>query len=258
VANVLANSAIHVGQFAQDLHAQYRSARPWMLVDAATTDVSSIMPQKRNPRPADRLRSLATDVVADAQAVTLAAHNTNTGMNDYRTTEPLFRTTDDARAMYRAWKKLLAGLQVDPAAALDEINGDYATMTEVADTLLRNADIPFRTAHHYASELTEYGRNHGMRPADMSDAELADIYRKAIGTELPVPVGMIRAAMDPGAMVRNRKGLGGPQPAEVRRMLGEQGAMLAAERAWLDAERKRLENSRRELDSAFAELLRDP
>jgi argininosuccinate lyase len=179
-------------------------------------------------------------------------------MNDYRTTEPLFRTTDDARAMYRAWKKLLAGLQVDPAAALDEINGDYATMTEVADTLLRNADIPFRTAHHYASELTEYGRNHGMRPADMSDAELADIYREAIGTELPVPVGMIRAAMDPTAMVRNRKGLGGPQPAEVRRMLGEQGAMLAAERAWLDAERKRLENSRSELDSAFAALLRGP
>ena len=252
LANTLANSAIHVGQFAEDLHAQYRSARPWIQVDAATTDVSSIMPQKRNPRPVDRLRSLATAVVSGAQAVTLAAHNTNTGMNDYRRTEPLFELTDDAAAMYRAWAKLLEGLHVDAAAALDEINGDYSTMTEVADTLLRQADVPFRVAHHYASELTEYGRKHGKRPKDLSDAELVTVYREAVGGELPVSVGVIREAMDPASMVNNRKGLGGPQPTEVRRMLDSEGKRLVAGRVWLDAARRGLEEARSECDALFA------
>ena len=88
-----------------------------MLLDVGTTDVSSIMPQKRNPRPVDRLRSAATEVVAGAQAVTLAAHNTNTGMNDYRGTEPLFAVTDAAGDMYVSWAKLLGGLRVVLAAA---------------------------------------------------------------------------------------------------------------------------------------------
>jgi len=250
-ANVLANSAIHVGQFAQDLHAQYREARPWMLVDPGTTDVSSIMPQKRNPRPVDRLRSAATDVAAGAQAVTLAAHNTNTGMNDYRGTEPLFAVTDAAGDMYASWTGLLAGLRVDPAAALEVIAADYSTMTEVADTLLREADVPFRVAHHYASELTDYGRRQGKRPGELTDAELAQVYQQANGTALPVAPGVIRDAMDPVKMVESRRGFGGPQPTEVRRMLAGQTTGLEAQRTWLEAERCRLAAAAAGLEEAF-------
>jgi len=251
LANALANSAIHVGQFAQDLHAQYREARPWMLVDEATTDISSLMPQKRNPRPVDRLRSRATDVVAGAQAVTLAAHNTHTGMNDYRDTEPLFVVTEAAQGMYGAWAKLLDGLRVDPVAARAVVEGDYATMTEVADTLLREAGVPFRVAHHYASELTDYGRARGKRPADLTDEEIQSVYREAIGEPLPLPPGAIHDAMDPAKMVAARRGLGGPQPAEVRRMLEAQQASARADRNWLKARRDALQSAAAAREAAF-------
>lgn len=256
LANALANSAIHVGQFAQDLHAQYREARPWMLVDESTTDISSLMPQKRNPRPVDRLRSRATDVVAGAQAVTLAAHNTHTGMNDYRGTEPLFAVTDAAQGMYAAWAKLLGGLQVDPAAALAVVEGDYATMTEVADTLLREAGVPFRVAHHYASALTDYGRAHGKRPAELTDDELQSVYREAIGEPLPLPPGAIHDAMDPAKMVAARKGLGGPQPVEVRRMLAAQQSAVQADERWLKSRRDALQAAARTRQAAFDALSR--
>ena len=255
-ANALANSAIHVGQFAQDLHAQYREARPWMLVDESTTDVSSLMPQKRNPRPVDRLRSRATDVVAGAQAAMLAAHNTHTGMNDYRGTEPLFAVTDAAQGMYGAWAKLLGGLRVDPAAARAVVEADYATMTEVADTLQREAGVPFRVAHHYASELTDYGRARGKRPADLTDEELQAVYRDAIGAPLPLSPRAIREAMDPANMVDSRKGLGGPQPAEVRRMLDTQAGTVQADRAWLDARQKDLRAAAAERQRAFEVVAR--
>ena len=256
LANALANSAIHVGQFAQDLHAQYREARPWMGVDESTTDVSSLMPQKRNPRPVDRLRSRATDVMAGALAVMLAAHNTNTGMNDYRGTEPLFAVTDAAQGMYSAWARLLGGLQVDPAAALSVVDGDYATMTEVADTLLREAGVPFRVAHHYASALTDYGRAQGKRPAELTDDELQSVYREAIGEPLPLPAGAIHYAMDPAKMVAARKGLGGPQPAEGRRMLEAQQADVRADEDWLKSRQQALRQAAAARQAAFESTMR--
>jgi argininosuccinate lyase len=55
-------------------------------------------------------------------------------------------------------------------------------------------------------------------------------------------------------MVRNRRGLGGPQPAEVRRMLARQRESLAADAGWLDLSRTHLQDSAKALERAFAEL----
>jgi argininosuccinate lyase len=71
-----------------------------------------------------------------------------------------------------------------------------------------------------------------------------------------VAAATIREAMDPAAMVRNRKGLGGPQPAEVERMLESQRAALAAQRAWLEATRSGLEDATVRLDAQFGKLAR--
>ena len=58
VASVLEISAIQLGQFAQELHAQYAATSPWlMLSEGKLTGVSSIMPQKRNPAALEQLRT---------------------------------------------------------------------------------------------------------------------------------------------------------------------------------------------------------
>jgi len=158
--------------------------------------------------------------------------------------------------MYSAWAKLLAGLRVDPAAALAVVGGDYATMTEVADTLLRDAGVPFRVAHHYASALTDYGRARGKRPAELTDEELQAIYVEAIGEPLPLPPGTIHDAMDPAKMVAARKGLGGPQPAEVRRMLAAQQLGVQADESWLKSRREALQAAAKARQAAFDALSR--
>ena len=239
-ASAMAMSAVPVGQLMQNLHTQYHSANAWMLLAEDQTDVSSIMPQKRNPRPLDRVRTLATSVIGNAHLVTLNAHNTMSGMNDYRPADDVLEAAADAVAMYEAYAGVVESLVVSPERALAEINAEYSTMTEVADTLLRHADVPFRVAHHYASELTSYGRAAGKRPVDLSDDELLEVYQDAVGEPLPVDVSTIRDAMDPRAMVRNRRGLGGPQPAETRRMLESRRAALAEDRAWLAETRAQL------------------
>lgn len=250
-ANALATSAITVGQLMQNLHTQYHNPAPWILLEEGQTDVSSIMPQKRNPRPLDAVRLLATGVVGSAQTVTLNAHNTNTGMNDYRPGTQVLETASKARAMYAEYVSVIMHLVIDRERALDEVDIDYSTMTEVADVLLREADVPFRIGHHYASELSGYGRAAGKRPKDLSDDELRHLYRESTGQELPLDVAVIRRAMDPAAMVAGRRGVGGPQAAEVRRMLADHGRSLQAGTEWLYAALERLETAAAGLERGF-------
>lgn len=253
-ANALSTSAIMVGQLMQNLHTQYHNPSPWIQLEEAQTDVSSIMPQKRNPRPLDRVRLLASGVVGSAHTVTLNAHNTNSGMNDYRPGTQALHAAVQAREMYQAYVDVMTHLIVDKDRALLEVDIDYSTMTEVADVLLRHADVPFRIGHHYASELTSYGRAAGKRPKDLSDEELLLVYQESTGGDLPVDVELIKQAMNPTEMVNGRRGLGGPQPAEVLRMLARHNRSLQAEFEWLHTSQEHLRSSIALLEREFSEL----
>ncbi|MEM9208310.1 MAG: argininosuccinate lyase [Pseudomonadota bacterium] len=253
-ASALSVSAIAVGQLMENLHTQYHGPRPWFMLAESQTDVSSIMPQKRNPRPLDRVRLLASGVVGSAHTVTLNAHNTNSGMNDYRPATQALDAAAQADDMYAAYVRVLDNLVVIDSRALDEINAEYSTMTEVADVLLRRAGVPFRVAHHYASELTTYGRTRNRRPLELTDDELEDIYAEAIGEPLPIDVRWIRSAMEPRDMVAARKGLGGPQPAEVAKMLEALNDQLRLDTEWLEETRGKLGATAESLRAEFEAL----
>ncbi|MDP4024839.1 lyase family protein [Methylobacterium sp. NEAU 140] len=266
LTGVAANLATTAGSFAQDLYAQYHQTRPWILLrEGALTGPSSIMPQKRNPVALYSLRMTASDVVGGAQAFTIMAHNVDSGMPDYKRNQaqPPARTLAEAVTLCRRWTSVLDGLVVDRARAADEVAADYSTTTELADRLQREADVPFRLGHHFASELVSYGRSHDLRPADLPFAAVKRIYAEAaagsgLSPELPLDEASFRAALSARGMVDAAKGLGGPQPPEVRRMLAAAQARLDADRAWLDARRKGLAGAQAGLRAAFASLLTEP
>jgi len=258
LASTLALSAVSIGQFTQDVHVQYHDPVPWMVLDRSLTGVSSIMPQKRNPGILEQLRRISSTVIGEAQTVFLNAHNTSSGMSDYRSGTQLLETVAKARQMYTLYAQVIDGLRVNRKRSLAEVDADYATMTEVADTLLRHADVPFRVGHHYASEITEYGRASGKRPKELTPDELLHLYQEAYDESLPVDVALIQAALDPEEMVRSRRGLGGPQPEEVTRMLSAQRVRVDQSRQWLTDTRTRLSTAQAQLESAFAGLTRTP
>ena len=59
-------------------------------------------------------------------------------------------------------------------------------------------------------------------------------------------------------MVFGRKGLGGPQLAEVERMLGDEAERVAGDGAWVQVRIERLERARRACDDAFLRLVAEP
>jgi argininosuccinate lyase len=55
-------------------------------------------------------------------------------------------------------------------------------------------------------------------------------------------------------MVQSSLGLGGPQPAEVQRMLSAQRKQLAADQAWIIERQAKLASASSALNRAFTQL----
>lgn len=259
IAAALSLSAIGVGRLAQDLLFQYDDPAPAIVVAESVAGRSSIMPQKRNPSIVEMLRVLASEVVGDARKATIYVHNTP--LHEVRDSRKyLFNVVHDlaldANAMYEQLALVLRSLEFRVDALRERVDADYSTMTELADALYREAGVPFRDGYRFASALTSFGRERGLRPVEIGRQQAASVYAATLGgAELPLDAAQFAAALDAGAIVSNRKGIGGPQPAEVRRMLGEAVEANARFRTWIDAESELIEDRRAKLDELFGRLV---
>jgi argininosuccinate lyase len=264
LAGLATAGALTLGAFIADVTTQYAQTEPWIvLTEGAETGVSSIMPQKRNPAGLVRLRAEASTLIGEADTFALIAHNVEPGMSDYKDfgnpkefPNVMLR---DMAALFAHADAVIRTMHFRADRALDEVNSDYSTTTELADALQREADVPFRIGHHFASELVNYGRGHHLRASEIPYAEAQRIYADIattakMETKLPLSEEQFRRSLTAENMVNASKGLGGPQPAEVARMMTSAKDRLAADRAWLDATRTKLLDASEKLDQAFTRL----
>ena len=173
-------------------------------------------------------------------------------MLDYRMYDPV----PCARPLqvFKLFRQIVGGIVVNQERALAEVHADYSTTTEIADALLQRADVPFRIGHHFASQLTDYGRANSLRLQEIPYAEAARIYTAGTHAAFPLSADDFREVISAEYMVFGRQGIGGPQPAEVNRMLAEETAQAAADRLQLDQETAHLAGAAVLLDEAFTKL----
>jgi argininosuccinate lyase len=164
---------------------------------------------------------------------------------------------DTALKMLNDLSALIDALVVNPERALDEVNSDYSTTTELADELQQRSNVPFRIGHQFASQLVTFGRAHHLRPIDLSYADAQRIYTESAATfgmqdaTLPLSEQQFRNALSAKNMVDSAIVLGGPQPAEVTRMLSDTRAAIARDQSWLEARQQHLADASSKLDAAF-------
>ncbi|MCY1542483.1 Argininosuccinate lyase [compost metagenome] len=149
---------------------------------------------------------------------------------------------------------------ISPERALEELNSDWTASQELADVLMRKYKLPFRDGHHFASEVVTYAKANNIKPLDFPYEQARRIYADAMkdskyGAELPMSEAEFRSTLDPVAIVKNRATSGGPQPAEMDRMIKEARAQLASQDAWIKARRAHIRDSLAELDKQFDALV---
>jgi argininosuccinate lyase len=175
-------------------------------------------------------------------------------MFDYRSYNPV--PCERPLQVFKLFQQVVDGIIVNKARALEEVKADYSTTTEIADALSQRADVPFRIGHHFASKLTDYGRGRGIKLEEIPYAEAARLYQEQTKQAFPLSEAGFADVISAEYMVYGRKGVGGPQPAEVNRMLVAERNQVAAEFAWLKARTDHLARVAAALNRAFTLLAR--
>lgn len=145
---------VHAGRFVQDLNTWTGFEIGQLHVPDAFVQISSIMPQKRNPVPVEHLRLMASLGAARCEAVITAAHNTPfTDMNDSEGEVQIagYEAFDTAHRFMALLAGLVSAATIDDAKVRRHVDEAGITLAELADSLVRTEAISFRQAHDVAS-----------------------------------------------------------------------------------------------------------
>ena len=248
---------LHLGRVIQDLQFWTAFEVGQIYVPNAFVQTSSIMPQKRNPVPIEHLRHLASQTMSRARMMRDIVHNTPfTDMNDSEgeTQQAGYQTFETGARVLDLMAALLPALQVDQRRVAENIRRSCITITELADTLVREDGLSFRQAHEIAADVARsIVAMDGDLPGD-GFAPFQDAFRRHVGREPRLDRQGFATAVSPERFIGVRERFGGPGP----RALGEGLAAYREALDRFDAEAERVSAretmARRERDMAFAAL----
>ena len=242
---------VGLGRFLQDLLLWCTAEFNYVRLGDGFVQSSSIMPQKRNPVAIEHARSIGSKALGQAQAIVVCVHNTPFGdiVDTEDDLQPLvFATFRDATRAVRLVAAAMATAEFDAARLEAHAAEGWTTLTELADTLVRDHRVPFRTAHAIAARLITGRQQDRARPlADLLMAASRDL----AGEGLAYSERALEEILSPRHFVDVRKTLGGPAPSETGRAAEASRLQLAADEAWwksamgalADAERRLRERS---------------
>jgi len=215
---------------------------------------SSIMPQKRNPVALEHARAIASKALGQAGAVMLAVHNTPFGdvVDTEDDLQPLVASMfRDARRAIVLVDAALRAAEFDVARLESRAAEGGTTLTELADHLVRQHGIPFKTAHAIAGRLLKARCE---RPGAPLGATLATVSGDLLGVPLQYTDAQIEEIMSARHFVEVRQTPGGPAPSETARALGRSREILAADESWLTDTGERLAAAHAQLGRRVEQL----
>lgn len=202
--------AIHLSRLAEELILW--SSQPFgfaKMPDTLSTG-SSIMPQKKNPDAAELVRGHAGRIIGAATSLMITMKGLplaySKDMQDDK--PPVFEAHGLLGLSIAAMTGMIADCTFDTARMRQAAELGYATATDLADWLVREADVPFREAHHITGAAVKLAESKGCALDALSLEEL-----QAIDTRVDERVF---AALSVDASVASRNSYGGTAPERVR------------------------------------------
>jgi argininosuccinate lyase len=233
-ASAVAVGMVNLGRLVQDLLLWCMVEFRFLRLAEGYVQASSIMPQKRNPVSLEHTRILASKAFGQSQAVLTCLHNTPFGdiVDSEDDLQPLvFAAFSCAERALRLFAGLMEHVEVDRERLQRRAAGDFLTVTELADTLVRNEGVSFRRAHHLVSATVKAAKTDDspMRLAK----EVEALAPRILGHPLATRHNAILRALDPENFVRVRGIAGGPAPRAVASQVENARQDLAGGAAWL-------------------------
>ena len=218
-----AQIALHLSRLAEEFIIWASQPFGFAALPDALSTGSSIMPQKKNPDAAELVRGHAGRIIGSLTSLMITMKGLplaySKDMQDDK--PPVFEAAGLLTLCLAAMEGMVTGttFRTERMRAAAELG--YATATDLADWLVRQANIPFREAHHITGAAVKLAESRGIA---LDAVPLADL--QAIDARIDERVF---AALSVDASVASRASYGGTAPEQVRLRVAEARAALGLE-----------------------------
>ena len=184
----------------------------------AYSSTSSIMPQKKNPDIAELARGKST--VAYGELMTILSmlkaipHSYNRDLQEL--TPHLWNTVDNTNDILKIVHGMVATLTINKERTKQLASANFATATELADIMVREKNLPFRSAHTIVGKIVSDSIEKGITTEDIDNEFVNKVSEEILGEPIELGEDLIRQALDPALNVKSRTVKGGCAPSAVR------------------------------------------
>lgn len=184
-------------------------------IDDAYASGSSIMPQKKNPCIAELTRGKVGIVYGRLMQILTLMKALPSGYNrDLQEDKPpLWEALDTLELTLVAMKAMVETVRFNTERMREMVGQNFATATELANYLVRERGLPFRTCHEIVGSLVGTLVAEGRT---LDDLERVQEILLRHGQELTVDE--VFSVVDPQACLNQQRSLGSTGPEEVRKM----------------------------------------
>src|SRR5688500_15999593 len=218
-----AQCALHLSRLAEEFVIWASQPFGFVRLPDALSTGSSIMPQKKNPDAAELVRGHAGRIVGCAVSLMVTMKGLplaySKDMQDDK--PPVFDAAGLLGLSIAAMTGMVEGAEFRTERMRAAAELGYATATDLADWLVREAGVPFREAHHITGATVKLAEEKGVALDALSLVELQVIDAR-IG-------GGVFAALSVEASVAARRSHGGTAPDQVRKRIAEARQALGME-----------------------------
>ncbi|WNY23278.1 Argininosuccinate lyase [Methanimicrococcus hongohii] len=252
-AAAFSNIMINLSRMAEELILWSSQEFNFIELDDAYASTSSIMPQKKNPDTAELMRGKSGTVVGSLSALLTICKGLPLSYNrDLQEATPhIIKSAHVTAASVRMMTGIMETLTVHEDVMKEKAVEGFTTATELADTMVRDAGIPFRTAHQIVGTLSKTTTTPSLNEIDSVSTEVLGYKLSDKGLTEEAVAG----ALDPMSNVKRRAVIGGPAPTQMRDDLSDKKKRLSAlqKQIWdMDlAVEKALENLTEEVKKAI-------
>jgi argininosuccinate lyase len=207
--------ALHLSRLAEEIVIWASQPFGFVSLSDAWSTGSSIMPQKRNPDAAELVRGHTGRIIGCMTALMITMKGLplaySKDMQDDK--PPLFEAYDLLALSLAAMTGMIETIEFRSDRMRSLAESGFATATDLADWLVRAANVPFREAHHitgHAVKLAE-GKGCALDALSIDDLQSVD----------PRITQAVYSVLSVDASVASRTSYGGTAPTEVRQRIAE-------------------------------------
>lgn len=244
--NILMNN---LSRFSHDLYIWSTEEFGIVEVGDSVAASSSIMPQKKNPITLEHIKAKSGHVIGALVSATSCLKNTSYGHSR--------DATESLKYLWDAFSEVESSLHLMTATVKTlKFNEEkmflrslenFSTVTELANTIVREANISFREAHQIVGYLVSEMMDKKI-PVSKINAEIVkDISKLVIGREILLTKEGIQKALDPIQNVESKNTSGGPAPGEVKKQLKKLNKALKLDKEWLNEQQGISQNKKQQL-----------